>query len=100
MLILTRRMGENVVVGDDIVISVLEVRGDAVRLGIQAPRSVSVHREEVYLELQRANREAAEAAHAVTDAAVAAVADGWLAGHPDRRPDRPSERGTERQPPI
>jgi carbon storage regulator len=59
VLILTRRVGENVVIGDDIVVSVVEVRGDAVRIGIQAPRSVSVHREEVWLELQRANQGAA-----------------------------------------
>lgn len=59
MLILTRRAGENVVVGDDIVISVIEVRGDAVRLGITAPRSLSVHREEVWVELQKANAQAA-----------------------------------------
>ena len=59
MLILTRRAGENVVVGDDIVISVIEVRGDAVRIGIQAPRSLSVHREEVWLELQQQNEDAA-----------------------------------------
>ena len=55
MLILSRRVGENIVVGDDIVLSVLEVRGDTVRIGIHAPRSVSVHREEVWLELQRTN---------------------------------------------
>lgn len=67
MLILTRRVGENVIVGDDIVISVIEVRGDAVRIGIQAPRSVSVHREEVYLELQHANREAASSSDAAVD---------------------------------
>lgn len=69
MLILTRRVGENVIVGDDIVISVIEVRGDAVRIGIQAPRSVTVHREEVWLELQRANEQAASP----TDDAVAAL---------------------------
>ena len=45
-------------VGDDVVITVLDTRGDVVRLGIMAPRSVQVHREEVYRELQRANREA------------------------------------------
>jgi carbon storage regulator len=75
---------------------VLEVRGDAVRLGIQAPRSVSVHREEVYVELQRANQQAAESATGATDATVAAVARGWL---PDQRdaagPDRPAETGTD-----
>ena len=70
MLILTRRVGENVMVGDDIVISVIEVRGDAVRIGIQAPRSVSVHREEVYVELQRANAQAAAASEAAVSAAV------------------------------
>ncbi len=59
MLILTRRAGENVVIGDDIVISVIEVRGDAVRIGIEAPRSLAVHREEVWLELQQANSQAA-----------------------------------------
>ncbi len=70
MLILTRRVGENIVVGDDIVISVIEVRGDAVRIGIQAPRSVTVHREEVYLELQRANEQAASSSDEAVDAAV------------------------------
>jgi carbon storage regulator len=69
VLILTRRVGENVIVGDDIVISVIEVRGDAVRIGIQAPRSVTVHREEVWLELQRLNEQAASP----TDDAVAAL---------------------------
>ena len=59
MLVLTRHPGESVMVGDDVVITVLEVRGDVVRVGIEAPRSIRVHREEVYRELQRANREAA-----------------------------------------
>lgn len=70
MLILTRRVGENIVVGDDIVISVIEVRGDAVRIGIQAPRSVTVHREEVYRELQRANEQAASPSDEAVGAAV------------------------------
>ena len=59
MLVLTRRSGESVMIGDDVVITVLEARGDVIRLGIQAPRDVQVHREEVYKELQAANREAA-----------------------------------------
>jgi carbon storage regulator len=70
VLILTRRVGENVIVGDDIVISVIEVRGDAVRIGIQAPRSVTVHREEVYVELQKANEQAASSSDAAVGAAV------------------------------
>ena len=59
MLVLTRRAGESVMIGDDVVITVLEARGDVIRLGIQAPKDVRVHREEVYRELQAANREAA-----------------------------------------
>ena len=59
MLVLTRRAGESVMIGDDVVITVLEVRGDVIRLGIQAPRDVQVHREEVYRELREANRAAA-----------------------------------------
>jgi carbon storage regulator len=48
-----------VMIGDDVVITVLEARGDVIRLGIQAPRDVQVHREEVWKELQAVNREAA-----------------------------------------
>lgn len=59
MLVLTRRSGESVMIGDDVIITVLEARGDVIRLGIQAPRDVQVHREEVYRELQASNREAA-----------------------------------------
>lgn len=59
MLVLTRRAGESVIIGDDVVVTVLEARGDVIRIGIQAPRDVQVHREEVYRELQAANREAA-----------------------------------------
>lgn len=47
MLILSRKKGESIVIGDDIVITVVEIRGDKVRLGIEAPRSVPVHRYEV-----------------------------------------------------
>lgn len=55
MLVLTRRTEQRIVIGDDIVITVLEIKGDTVRLGIDAPRSVRVHREEVYLALSQAN---------------------------------------------
>jgi carbon storage regulator len=59
VLVLTRRPGESVHVGDEVVVTVLEVRGDVVRLGIRAPREIQVHREEIYRELQAANRAAA-----------------------------------------
>ena len=61
MLVLTRRANQSIVIGHDITVTVLEVRGDQVRLGIRAPREVSVHREEVYAELRRENRMAASA---------------------------------------
>ena len=59
MLILSRRVNEKIVIGDDIVISVVEVRGDQVKLGIEAPQSVKVFREEVYIAIQDENRKAA-----------------------------------------
>ena len=59
MLVLTRRVSQSIVIGNDVVVTVLEVRGDQVRIGVSAPRDVDVHREEVYEELQEANRAAA-----------------------------------------
>ncbi|MCM2370936.1 carbon storage regulator [Aporhodopirellula aestuarii] len=52
MLVLSRKSGQRVVIGGEIVVSVIEIRGDKVRLGIQAARSIPVHREEVHEELQ------------------------------------------------
>ena len=59
MLILTRRAGETLMIGDEVTITVLGVKGNQVRLGINAPRTVAVHREEIY---QRIKREQAGAA--------------------------------------
>ena len=59
MLVLTRRANQSIMIGHDIVVTVLEVRGDQVRIGIRAPRDVDVHREEVFAALQAANRSAA-----------------------------------------
>ncbi|MDO9497731.1 MAG: carbon storage regulator CsrA [Nocardioides sp.] len=71
MLVLSRRAGESVVVGDDVTITILEVRGDVVRVGIDAPRSVAVHRAELLQELESSNRDAASP----SEQAVASLAE-------------------------
>ena len=53
MLVLTRHANQSIMIGSDVVVTVLEVRGDQVRLGITAPRSIDVHREEIFVTLQR-----------------------------------------------
>jgi carbon storage regulator len=59
MLILSRRINEKIVIGDDIIVSVVEVRGDQVKLGIDAPRNVKVFRQEVFDAIQEENKKAA-----------------------------------------
>ncbi len=60
MLILTRRLGESITIGDDIKISVLGIHGRQVRIGIEAPADVVVHREEIYVKIQKENRKASK----------------------------------------
>jgi carbon storage regulator len=62
VLVLSRRVGESIVIGNQVTVTVLEVRGDQVRVGIDAPRDVQVHREEVFRSLQAENAEAATSA--------------------------------------
>lgn len=62
MLVLTRMVNETIMVGDDIEITIVDVKGEKVRLGIKAPASVPVHRKEVYLAIRQANIEASQAA--------------------------------------
>ena len=59
MLILTRKVGESLMVGDDITVTVLGVKGNQVRIGVNAPRDVAVHREEIYNRIQGDDEEAA-----------------------------------------
>ena len=73
MLILTRKIGEAIAVGDDIKIQVIEIKGKQVRLGIQAPAHTLVHREEIYQRIQEQNRRSA----GMTPADLSVVADLW-----------------------
>ena len=59
MLVLSRRVGESVMIGDNVRVTVVDSRGDQIRLGIEAPRSIAVHREEVFRQVQDANSAAA-----------------------------------------
>jgi carbon storage regulator len=59
MLILTRKRGEGIAIGNEIRISILEIHGKSIRIGIQAPKHIPVHREEIYIKVQEQNRIAA-----------------------------------------
>ncbi|MCH8274226.1 MAG: carbon storage regulator CsrA [Armatimonadetes bacterium] len=60
MLVLTRKVHQSIMIGDDIEVVVLEVRGEQVRLGIRAPKCISVHRQEIYTQIKAENIEAAK----------------------------------------
>lgn len=60
MLVLTRKVNQSIIIGDDVEVVVLEVRGEQVRLGIRAPKTVTVHRKEIYDQIQEENRQASE----------------------------------------
>jgi carbon storage regulator len=87
MLILTRRPGERVVIGDEILVTVMGVSGHTVRLGIEAPAGVPIYREEIWLAVTEENR-----------AAAAAMADALPAKAPDQAPPQPSPGPTGEAP--
>jgi len=58
MLVLSRKRDEKIMIGDNVVVTVVSIRGDKVRLGIDAPKSIAVHRSEVYEAIQRENQDA------------------------------------------
>ena len=68
MLVLSRRPGESIMIGNDVVVTVLEVSGDTVRVGVRAPQEIVVHREEVFLAVQEADQAAASSSESGLDA--------------------------------
>ena len=58
MLVLSRHRDESIMIGDDVVVTIVDIRGDKVRLGIEAPQEIPVHRQEVYEAIKRENRKA------------------------------------------
>ncbi len=63
MLALARKVNESIVINDDIEVTILEIKGDQVKIGISAPKSVPVYRKELYVQMQEANKEAVEVAN-------------------------------------
>lgn len=61
MLVLTRKKGQSIVIGDNIEVTIIEVSGDQIRVGIKAPNEISIYRKEVYLEIEEENKKAAGA---------------------------------------
>lgn len=59
MLALSRKVGESIVINNDIEVTILEIKGDQVKVGIAAPKSIPIYRKELYLQIQEANKEAA-----------------------------------------
>ncbi len=66
MLVLSRHRDESIMIGDNIVLTIVDIRGDKVRLGIEAPQDIPVHRQEVYEAIQRENRKANQVTPAET----------------------------------
>lgn len=70
MLALARKINESIVINNNIEVTLLEIKGDQVKLGISAPKSIPIYRKEIYLQIQEANKEAAQSAGSAADANV------------------------------
>ena len=81
MLVLSRQRDESIIIGDNVVVTIVDIRGDKVRLGIQAPQEIPVHRREVYEAIQRENLQASQ----LDRKDVSGLADGSPPRGPGRR---------------
>lgn len=96
MLVLTRKVGEGIAIGDDIKIVVMQIKGKQVRLGIKASASTVVHREEVYQRIQDENRNASYSQVASVDQATDILEENDLPEAPQRSPLRRVTRGSKK----
>jgi carbon storage regulator len=87
MLRITRRVGQRIILGDDVIIEVMEVSGQTVRLGIDAPRSLQIYREEIWLDIKRENEAAAHQPASLPEVPMR------LRGTAPRPPTAPRESG-------
>lgn len=94
MLLLTRKLGENIRIGDDVKITIVEVKGNHVKLGIDAPPSVKVHREEIYERIQQENRRAQALRDGTPNGESSGAHKSGTQGNPPSRP----ENGRESKP--
>ena len=92
MLILTRKPGESLYIGDDIKITIVEIKGHQIRVGIDAPKEYRIYREEIYLAILEENRSAAQAAPVSEMQGLEALTPGWL---PGQKPKAQALRGRE-----
>lgn len=93
MLVLSRRTRDSIIIGHDVTVTVLSISRDHVRLGIQAPADIEVHREEVYRAIQEANRRAAASSSVGTEALAGLLSQRPAPGAGDPSPEAPTPRG-------
>jgi carbon storage regulator len=84
MLILTRKPGESLYIGDDVKVTIVEIKGNQIRVGIEAPRELRIYREEIYAQIVEENRSAADVR--LSGSALETLSGGWKGGSPGGAP--------------
>jgi carbon storage regulator len=93
MLILTRKPGESLYIGDKVKVTIVEIKGNQIRVGIEAPSDLRIYREEIYLQILDENRKAAEGM--MLDSPLDQLSGGWkgVAKSGDAQPGKPASKG-------